>query len=50
MEKISKLDKRRALNKDEGLGKNQKLINVGPMFILDYRVYSNSNLFGLKLQ
>jgi hypothetical protein len=50
MGKSLKFNKHRALNKDEGLGKNQKLINVGPMFILDYRVYSNSNLFGLKSQ
>ena len=36
--KIPKFNKRRAFNKDVGPGKNQKLINVGPMFIPDYRV------------
>ena len=38
MEKISKFNKRRALNKAVGPGKNPKLINVGPTFIRDYRV------------
>ena len=38
MEKILKFNKRRAFNKAVGLGKNSKLINVGPTFIPDYRV------------
>ena len=39
MEKIPKFDKHRAFNKEVGPGNNQKLINVGPTFIPDYRVY-----------
>ena len=38
MEKVPKFNKRRAFNKAVGPGKNPKLINVGPMFIPDYRV------------
>jgi hypothetical protein len=36
--KNSKFNERRAFNKAVGHGKNPKSINVGPMFILDYRV------------
>ena len=36
MEKIPKFNKRRVFNKGVGPGKNPKLINVGPTFILDY--------------
>ena len=38
MENILEFDKRRAFNKDVGLGKNPTLINVEPTFISDYRV------------
>ena len=38
MEKSPKFNKRRTFNKAVGPGKNPKLINVGPTFILDYRV------------
>ena len=38
MEKIPKFNKRRAFNKALGPGKNPKLINVGPTFILYYKV------------
>ena len=38
MEKIPKLNKCRAFFKAVGLEKNPKLMNIGPMFILDYRV------------
>ena len=39
IEKILKFNKRMALNKEVGHGeKNQKLINVEPKFISDYRV------------
>ena len=38
MEKIPKFDKRRAINKAIGPGKNPKLKNEGPTFIPDYRV------------
>ena len=38
IEKISKFNKRRVFNKAVGPGKkSKKLINVGPMFIPDYR-------------
>ena len=36
--KLSKVNKRRAFNKAIGPEKNQRLINVGPTFIPDYRV------------
>ena len=39
MEKIPKFNKCRAFFKAVGLEKNPKLINVGPTFILDYRVH-----------
>ena len=44
MEKIPKFNKRRAFNKAVGPGKNPRLINVGPMFIPDYRVNTCSVL------
>ena len=42
MEKNSKFNKRRALFKAVGPGKNPKLIKVGPKFIPDYRVMDSS--------
>ena len=43
MEKIPKFNKRRAFNKTVGPGtKNPKIINVGPTFFPDYRVYQKS--------
>ena len=42
MEKIPKFNKRRTFNNAVGPGKNQKLINVGPTFIPDYRVVTFS--------
>ena len=44
MEKNSKFNKRKAFNKAVGPGKNPKLINVGHMFILDYRVLNKKIL------
>ena len=41
MEKIQKINKRRAFNKAVGPGEKSKLINVGPTFIPDYRVKTN---------
>ena len=38
MDKIPKFNKRRVSKKAIGLEKNTKLINVGPMFVPDYRV------------
>ena len=52
MRKISKTNKCRAFNKAVGPGKKykiNKLINVGPTFILDYRIPSNMIFLSLAL-
>ena len=43
MEKISIFNKPRAFNKAVRPGKNNNIINVGPMFISDYRVCDIQN-------
>ena len=49
MENCLKFNKRRAFNSAVGPGKNTKLINVGPTFILDYRIPSNMIFFSFAL-
>ena len=41
MEKIQKLDKRRAFNEAGGHRKNTKLLKLGPTFIPDYRILNS---------
>ena len=49
MEKIQKLNKRRAFNEAGGHRKNTKLLKLGPTFIPDYRILNSFQNMGYSI-